>query len=99
AIHVDVTTVFTHTNPMRPYRGNGRPEAAFVIERMIDLAADQLGIDRVEIRRRNLIPPEAMPFKTGLTFTYDCGEFEKILDEGMRRADVAGFAKRRADSL
>jgi carbon-monoxide dehydrogenase large subunit len=98
AIHADVTAVYTHTNPVRPYRGNGRPEAAYVIERLVDLAAAQTGIDPVELRRRNLIPPEAMPFKTGLTFTYDCGEFEKVLDEGLRRADVAGFAKRRAES-
>ena len=80
AIHVDVTAVFTNTNPMRPYRGNGRPEAAYVIERMVDLAADELGIDPAELRRKNNIPPEAMPFKTGLTFTYDCGEFEKNMD-------------------
>src|SRR5882724_4667707 len=98
AIHADVTAVYTHTNPVRPYRGNGRPESAYVIERLVDLAADQTGIDPVELRRRNLIPPEAMPFKTGLTFTYDCGEFEKVLDEGLRRADVAGFHKRRANS-
>jgi aerobic carbon-monoxide dehydrogenase large subunit len=98
AIHVDVTTVFTHTNPMRPYRGNGRPEAAFVIERMIDLAADQLGIDRVELRRRNLIPPEAMPFKTGLTFTYDCGEFEKNMDLALAMSDYASFEARRAEA-
>jgi len=98
AIHADVTTVYTHTNPVRPYRGNGRPEAAYVIERLVDLAAAQTGIDAVELRRRNLIPADAMPFKTGLTFTYDCGEFEHVLDEGLRRADVAGFAKRRANS-
>ena len=91
AIHADVTAVYTHTNPVRPYRGNGRPEAAYVIERLVDIAAAQTGIDPVELRRRNLIPPEAMPFKTGLTFTYDCGEFEKVLDKGLRRADVAGF--------
>ena len=98
AIHADVTAVYTHTNPVRPYRGNGRPEAAYVIERLVDLAADETGIDPVELRRRNLIPPEAMPFKTGLTFTYDCGEFEKVLDEGVQRADVAGFARRRVDA-
>ncbi len=69
AIHADVTAVFTHTNPVRPYRGNGRPEAAYVIERLVDLAADELGVDPAELRRRNYIPPEAMPFKTGLTFT------------------------------
>jgi aerobic carbon-monoxide dehydrogenase large subunit len=98
AIHADVTAVYTHTNPVRPYRGNGRPEAAYVIERLVDLAAAQTAIDPVELRRRNLIPPEAMPFKTGLTFTYDCGEFEKVLDDGLRRADIAGFRTRRAES-
>ena len=98
AIHVDVTTVFTHTNPMRPYRGNGRPEAAFVIERMVDLAADELGLDPAELRRRNYIPPGAMPFKTGLTFTYDSGEFEKSMDMALELADAANFAARRAEA-
>jgi aerobic carbon-monoxide dehydrogenase large subunit len=98
AIHADVTAVFTHTNPVRPYRGNGRPEAAYVIERMVDLAADELGIDSAELRRRNYIPPEAMPFKTGLTFTYDSGEFEKSMDMALALADFAGFEKRRAEA-
>jgi aerobic carbon-monoxide dehydrogenase large subunit len=98
ALHVDVTAVFTNTNPMRPYRGNGRPESGYVIERIVDLAADELGIDPVELRRRNLIAPSAMPYKTGLTFTYDCGEFEKSLDLALDLADVPGFASRRAES-
>ena len=98
AIHVDVTAVFTNTHPMRPYRGNGRPEAAYIIERMIDLAAAETGLDPVEIRRRNIIPPEAMPFKTGLTFTYDCGEFEKNMDLALAMADHAGFAARREEA-
>jgi aerobic carbon-monoxide dehydrogenase large subunit len=98
AIHADVTAVFTHTNPVRPYRGNGRPEAAYVIERIVDCAAKELGIDPVELRRRNIIPPEAMPFKSGLTFTYDCGEFAKTLSEAQRVADVAGFAARRSEA-
>jgi carbon-monoxide dehydrogenase large subunit len=98
AIHVDFTGVFTNTNPMRPYRGNGRPEAAYIIERMVDLAADTLKIDPAELRRRNYIPPNAMPFKTGLTFTYDSGEFEKSMDMVLKLADVAGFAKRKAES-
>ena len=72
------------------------PEAAYVIERMVDLAADELGIDPIELRRRNMIPPEAMPFKSGLTFTYDCGEFEKSLDMALDLADFAGFEQRRA---
>ncbi len=97
-IHVDVTTVFTHTNPMRPYRGNGRPEAAYLIERIIDIAALELGFDKVELRRRNIIPPDAMPFKTGLTFTYDCGEFEKNMDRALALGDWAGFEARRAEA-
>jgi carbon-monoxide dehydrogenase large subunit len=98
AIFVDVTGVFTNTNPVRPYRGNGRPEAAFVIERMVELAAKQLGIDSVTLRRRNYISPKEMPFKTGLTFTYDCGEFEKNMDLALAMADFDGFAKRRKES-
>jgi aerobic carbon-monoxide dehydrogenase large subunit len=98
AMHAEVTAVFTNTNPMRPYRGNGRPEFAYVIERMVDEAAAETGIDRIELRRRNLIPPEAMPFKTGLVFTYDCGEFAKSLDLSLEFADVAGFAARRAEA-
>ncbi len=98
AVHADVTAVYTHTNPMRAYRGNGRPEAAYVIERMVDCAAAELGIDPIELRRRNMIPPEAMPFKSGLTFTYDCGEFEKSLDMALELADSTGFESRRAAS-
>jgi aerobic carbon-monoxide dehydrogenase large subunit len=98
AMDVEATAVFTHTNPMRPYRGNGRPEAAYVIERMVDLVAAELGIDPVELRRRNYIPPDAMPFRTGLTFTYDSGAFEKSMDMALDLADVADFAKRREEA-
>ena len=98
AMSVEVTTVFTNTNPMRPYRGNGRPEAGYVIERMVDLAADELKIDPAELRRRNMIPPEAMPYKTALVFTYDCGEFEKSLDLALQMSDYAGFEARRKEA-
>jgi carbon-monoxide dehydrogenase large subunit len=98
AVFADVTAVYTNTNPMRAYRGNGRPEAAYVIERMVDLAAVELGIDAIELRRRNMIPPEAMPFKSGLTFTYDCGEFEKGLELALNLADYAGFEHRRVEA-
>jgi aerobic carbon-monoxide dehydrogenase large subunit len=98
AMHAEVTGVFTHTNPVRPYRGNGRPEFAYVIERMVDEAAAEIGIDRVELRRRNTIPPEAMPFKTGLIFIYDSGEFEKNLDLGLELAKASDFERRRAES-
>jgi aerobic carbon-monoxide dehydrogenase large subunit len=98
AMHADVTAVFTHTNPVRPYRGNGRPEAAYVIERLVDLAADELGIDPAELRRKNYIPPDAMPFKTALTFTYDSGEFEKSMDMALELADFRGFERRRTEA-
>jgi carbon-monoxide dehydrogenase large subunit len=98
AMFADITGVFTNTNPVRPYRGNGRPEAGYVIERMVDLAAGELGIDPVELRRRNYIAPDQMPFKTGLTFTYDSGEFEKNMDWALELADAKGFKKRREES-
>jgi aerobic carbon-monoxide dehydrogenase large subunit len=98
AIFVDITGVFTNTNPVRPYRGNGRPEAGYVIERIIDIAADELKIDPIELRRRNYISPHQMPFKTGLTFTYDCGEFEKNMDMALELHDSADFKRRREES-
>ena len=94
AAHARVTSVFTNTNPTGPYRGAGRPEAIYVIERIIDEAAAQLGLDRVELRRRNLLPPSAMPYKTALTFTYDCGEFEQNLDQALTLGDHKGYAAR-----
>ena len=96
--HVDVTAVYTNTNSIRPYRGNGRPEAAYIVERLVDLAADELGIDPVALRRKNYIPADAMPFKTALTFTYDCGEFEKNMDIALELAGFSGFAARRAEA-
>jgi aerobic carbon-monoxide dehydrogenase large subunit len=98
AIYADVTAVFTNTNPVRPYRGNGRPEAAYVIERMIDLAADAVGADPIELRRRNTIPSAALPFRTGLTFTYDSGDFAKNLEMALKLADIDGFPHRRLEA-
>ena len=97
-IRVDVKGVYTNTNPMRPYRGNGRPEAAYIIERMIDLVADELKMDPVEIRRRNLIPRDAIPYRTPLKFVSDSGEFEKNMDLALDLADYSGFQGRREDS-
>ncbi|HEY3917929.1 MAG TPA: xanthine dehydrogenase family protein molybdopterin-binding subunit [Stellaceae bacterium] len=97
AIHVSVLGVFTNTTATAPYRGAGRPEACYVIEGIIDRAARETGIDRIELRRRNLIPPSAMPFKTGLVYTYDCGEFEACMDKALHHADVKGFEARRAE--
>jgi len=98
AIHVQTTGVFSNTTPTGPYRGAGRPEATYAIERVIDVAALELKIDPVELRRRNLIPPTAMPFKTGLVFTYDCGDFGLGMDMALGLADRAGFEKRRAEA-
>jgi carbon-monoxide dehydrogenase large subunit len=98
ACYADVTAVLTNTNPVRPYRGNGRPEAAYIIERMVDLAADELGINPAELRKKNSIPTEAMPFKTGLTFTYDSGDFAHVMEDALELADIKGFDKRRAES-
>ncbi|MCX7962035.1 MAG: xanthine dehydrogenase family protein molybdopterin-binding subunit [Burkholderiales bacterium] len=98
AAYVRVTTRFSHRNPIAPYRGSGRPEAIYALERLIDDAARELGADRVELRRRNLIPPTAMPYKTALTFTYDCGEFERGMDKALALADWNGFAARRAQA-
>jgi aerobic carbon-monoxide dehydrogenase large subunit len=98
AIHVETTGVFTNMTPTGPYRGAGRPEATYAIERVIDVAARELGLDSLELRRRNLIPPSAMPFKTGLVFTYDCGEFARVTEMALDLADHAGFEKRRAEA-
>jgi carbon-monoxide dehydrogenase large subunit len=98
AIHVETTGVFSNMTPTGPYRGAGRPEATYAIERVIDVAARELGIDRIELRRRNLIPSSAMPFKTGLVFTYDCGDFARGLDMALERSDWSGFEARRAEA-
>ena len=91
AVHVEVNGVMTNTMPTGPYRGAGRPEAAYVVETLVDLAARKLGIDRAELRRRNTIPAAAMPFKTALVYTYDCGDFAKNLEDCLVKADYAGF--------
>ncbi|HLX79073.1 MAG TPA: xanthine dehydrogenase family protein molybdopterin-binding subunit [Burkholderiales bacterium] len=97
AAHVRVTSVFSHTQSLAPYRGNGRPEAIFLLERLIDDAARELGIDRVELRRRNLI--RTFPYKTAITFTYDCGDFEKGLDRALALSDWKNFPERKKQSL
>jgi len=98
AMHVTVNGIFTHSRTLTTYRGAGRPEATLIVERMIDLAAHELGIDAVEIRRRNMIRPEQMPYRTAIGETYDCGEFEAVMDEALELADWAGFEARRAVS-
>jgi carbon-monoxide dehydrogenase large subunit len=97
-IAAQVCGVLTHTVPTAAYRGAGRPEATYAIERLIDVAARERGISPYELRRRNLIPPDAMPYKTALTFTYDCGEFEANMKEAAALSDFDGFQQRRADA-
>ena len=89
----------THTVPTAAYRGAGRPEATYTIERLIDVAARELRHHaRTSCAGRNLIPPEAMPYKTALTFTYDCGEFEGNMQKAAELAELDGFAARRAEA-
>jgi aerobic carbon-monoxide dehydrogenase large subunit len=95
AIHVAVTTVFTNTVPTDPYRGAGRPELLHLIERLIDHAARELAIGRVELRRRNCIPPDAFPYKTPTGLSYDSADFQPVIDAALTRADWPGFAARR----
>ncbi|HXU89025.1 MAG TPA: molybdopterin cofactor-binding domain-containing protein [Methylomirabilota bacterium] len=93
--HVRVTSVLANTNPTAPYRGAGRPEATYVIERLIDDAARELGLDAVELRRRNVIPAAQLPYKTALGVTYDSGDFATGMERALKLADVAGFPARR----
>jgi carbon-monoxide dehydrogenase large subunit len=87
AVDVDLVGVCTTKVPTGPYRGAGRPEAALVIERLVDLAARELGVDPVELRRRNVVPPDAFPYETALGFTYDSGDYAAALDAALRLAD------------
>ncbi len=96
AIHVAVKGVFTHTVPVDAYRGAGRPEAAYALERLVDVAARRLGVPPGELRRRNFVRPEAMPYATPLGVTYDSGEFARNLEQALAAADAAGFPARRA---
>jgi len=98
ALYCEVLGVMTHSMLTGHYRGAGRPEASYVIETMVDLAARKLNIDPAEIRRRNTIPPIAAPYKTGLTFVLDSGDFGKNLGDALKLADYAGFAKRFEES-
>ena len=98
--HIDVGTIcaFTNTLPTAPYRGAGRPEASYMLERVVDEAARITGIDPVRLRRRNLIKKSAMPYKTAVGTTYDSGDFEPILDKALELADYDGFKKRKREA-
>ncbi|MGH7053510.1 MAG: xanthine dehydrogenase family protein molybdopterin-binding subunit, partial [Stellaceae bacterium] len=96
SIHVGVKGVFTHTVPVDAYRGAGRPEAAYALERLVDFAARRLGVAPDELRRRNFIRPEAMPYHTALGLTYDSGDFRRNLEDALGSAHAADFPARRA---
>ncbi|TMA40330.1 MAG: xanthine dehydrogenase family protein molybdopterin-binding subunit, partial [Deltaproteobacteria bacterium] len=93
AIHVDVTAVFTHTTPVDAYRGAGRPEACYLLERMVDLSARELGMDPLEIRRKNFIPKEKFPYQTPVAVLYDSGNYAAALDKALESFDYAAFRK------
>jgi carbon-monoxide dehydrogenase large subunit len=95
AVHVEVKGVFTNTAPVDAYRGAGRPEAAYLLERIVDAAARELGMSPAEIRRRNFIPASAMPYTTAMGLTYDSGDFRKNMDDALAMADWDGFEGRR----
>lgn len=97
-LDIEGRAVFTNAGVLGPYRGAGRPEAVYVIERLLDTAARKIGIDRAEIRRRNFIKPHAFPYRTPTHFVFDSGEFDTILDRCVQMVDWDGFAGRRAQS-
>ncbi|HYM73841.1 MAG TPA: xanthine dehydrogenase family protein molybdopterin-binding subunit [Stellaceae bacterium] len=97
-IGLRIRCLFTNTVPTGPYRGAGRPEANYALERLVDEAARVTGIDRIALRRRNLIGAGRMPYKTAVGTTYDSGDFPALLDAALSRADVAGFAARKVRS-
>ena len=98
AIYANVLGVFTNTVPVDAYRGAGRPEANYLVERLVDAAARELKIDRAELRRRNMVPPCAMPHATPVGKSYDSGDFRKVFDIALEKVDYTGFAARRADA-
>lgn len=97
-IDIAIKAVLTHTLPVGPYRGAGRPEAIYIIERLMDAAARQIGIDRTELRRRNMIRPEQMPYVNPMGKTYDSGRFAQVMDRALALADWKGFAARERDA-
>ena len=98
ALYARTRLAYSNATPVSSYRGAGRPDIACAIERLVDHAAAEHGFDPVELRRRNFVPPEAMPYKTANGTTYDCGEFAAVMDKALALADWAGFPARRAQS-
>ena len=98
AIYVEVLSLFTNTSPVDAYRGAGRPEATYVVERLVETAARELNMDAADIRRRNFIQPGDFPYETPVALTYDTGDYEASLDKALAHADYAGFGARKAAS-
>ncbi|MGP0093389.1 MAG: xanthine dehydrogenase family protein molybdopterin-binding subunit [Xanthobacteraceae bacterium] len=98
AAHIRARAALSNTPPTNPYRSAGRPEAMFVIERLVDMAAQRHGFDRVELRRRNLVPTSAMPYANPLGLTYDSGAYEQTMDQALTLGDWSGFPNRRAQA-
>ena len=97
-IYVEVDAVFTNTVSVDAYRGAGRPEATYLLERLVDIAATEMNIDPVELRRRNLIQPGDFPYQTPVALEYDTGDYEQSLNKALALADYAGFAERKANA-
>jgi len=97
-IDIRIRGVLTHTSPTGAYRGAGRPEAIYLIERLMDTAARKLGLDPAALRRRNMIRPEQMPYRNPMDKTYDSGNFASVMDQAMKLADWTGFDARRVES-
>jgi carbon-monoxide dehydrogenase large subunit len=98
AMHARTHAVFTNTTPIGAYRGAGRPEGVYYMERMMDTAARELGIDRIELRRRNIITPDEIPYPAVSELTYDSGDFPAVFEAGLKKADWNGFDARRKQS-
>lgn len=98
AIHCNVKGIFTNTAPVDAYRGAGRPEATYVVERIVEVAARELGMDPAELRRKNFIQPDQFPYQTPVALNYDTGDYEPTLDKALEMIDYTGFKQRRAES-
>jgi carbon-monoxide dehydrogenase large subunit len=98
AVSSNVHAVLTNTAPVTPFRGAGRPEATFIIERLLDMAAQRFGLDRIEIRRRNIVPKHRFPYRNIMGLTYDSGDFQENMERALSRSEWASFPSRRAAS-
>jgi len=98
AIHVEVTGAFTNTTPVDAYRGAGRPEATYVVERLVDLAAGELGLDPIEVRRKNFIPKDKFPYQTPVALLYDSGNYAGALDKALGMFDYPAFRREQAEA-